>query len=48
MNTKQSTNESVVEFLEQFGRMMSKYNVQFPESEYATIAIGNMTTQLQE
>lgn len=46
MNTKQLADESITKFLEWFRRMRSKCNVQFLESEYATIVIGNMTAQL--
>ena len=48
MNTKQSTNELVIDFLERFRRIRSKCNVQFVELKYATITIENMIAHLEE
>ena len=48
MNSKQSTKEPVINFLERLRRIRSKCYVQFLESEYASIVVWNMIAQLQE
>lgn len=48
MNLKQHVDEPVADFIERYRKIISKCSVQFPEAEYATMAIGNMHPQLKE
>ena len=48
MSFRKLPNELVVDFLEQFRRVRSRYSVQLPESDYATAAMNNMHPQLRE
>ena len=48
MNLRQKVDESPADFVERFRRLARKCSVQFPEAEYASMAISGMHPQLKE